>query len=61
MKKAYKKALDIICSCTTNAHINSTYNYIHNFRVLFGKNRRCKILTEKLMERCALKRKLIRD
>jgi len=61
MKKAYKKGIDVIISCKTESHIISTYNYIHNFRVLFGSKPGCQILTEKLMERCAIKRKIVRN
>jgi len=60
MKKAYKKAIEVIRSCKTNAHIIATYNYIHNFRVLFGTKNGCKKLTENLMEKCALQRKKVR-
>jgi len=61
MKKAYKKALDVIRSCKTDSQITSAYNYIHNFRVLFGSKSGCQILTKKLMEKCAVKRKLVRN
>ena len=60
MKKAYKKALDVIRSCQTESQITSTYNFIHNFRVLFGSEPGCQILTKKLMEKCAVKRKIVR-
>jgi len=60
MKKAYKKALEVIKSCKTDAHIITAYNYIHNFRVLFGSEDNCKGLSERLMEQCAMKRKLVR-
>jgi len=59
MKKAYKKAIDIILSCQSEAHVITAYNYIHNFRILFGTEDGCQKLTENLMEKCAVKRKLV--
>ena len=35
------------------------YNYIHNFRVLFGGLKGCDKLTKKLMEKCALRRRIV--
>jgi len=60
MKKAYIKALAVIRSCTSEAHVITTYNYIHNFRVLFGEEYGCDSLTKQLMERCTMKRKKVR-
>ena len=60
MKKAYKKSIQVIKSCKSEAQIMSAYNYIHNFRILFGSLGGCQELTEKLMERCAVQRKLVR-
>jgi len=60
MKKAYKKSIKVIRSCETESHIISAYNYIHNFRILFGGEIGCQKLTENLMEKCALQRKLVR-
>jgi len=61
MKKAYKKAIEVIRSCQSDAHIISTYNYIHNFRILFGTEEGCQNLTEALMEKCAMQRKIVRN
>ena len=61
MKKAYKKAIDVILSCKTEGQVISAYNYIHNFRVLFGTEDGCQELTESLMEKCAMKRKIVRE
>jgi len=61
MKKAYKKAIEVVSSCETAAQIIGAYNYIHNFRILFGSEPNCKELTETLMEKCAMKRKMVRD
>ncbi len=33
---AYKKGWQIIRSCQTGAHIICAYNYLHNYRVMFG-------------------------
>ena len=59
MKKAYTKAIEVIRSCKTGAHIMGAYNYIHNFRVLFGANKTCSKLTKNLMEKCAMRRKRV--
>ena len=59
MKKAYKKAIEVVHSCETDAQIITAYNYIHNFRVLFGGDPECRKLTENLMEKCAMKRKTV--
>jgi hypothetical protein len=61
MKKAYKKAIEVVLSCETDAQVIGAYNYIHNFRVLFGPEDGCQELTESLMEKCALKRKIVRE
>jgi len=55
MKEAYIKAINVIMSCETPQHILAAYNYIHNFRILYGRSE----LTERLMERCALRRTMI--
>ena len=59
MKKAYIKAINVICSCKNSIHIMGAYNYIHNFRVLFGGLKGCDKLTKKLMEKCALRRRIV--
>ena len=61
MKKAYTKALRVIYSCNNSSHIIGAYNFIHNFRVRFGKWQGCDELTKKLMEKCALKRKTVEN
>ena len=60
MKKAYKKSIQVIRSCTNESQIISAYNYVHNFRVLFGGEKGCQKLTENLMEKCAMQRKIVR-
>ena len=55
MKKAYIKAVQVIMSCETPQHIIAAYNYIHNFRILYGKSE----LTKRLMERCNVRRSMI--
>jgi len=59
MKKAYIKAIEVIKSCTNGAHIVGAYNYIHNFRILFGNKKTCRKLTKILMEKCAMRRKYL--
>ncbi len=61
MKKAYIKAIEVIMSCKNSSQIVGAYNYIHNFRILFGGYRGCSKLTKTLMERCALQRKKVRN
>ena len=41
---AYNKGLKIISSCINSTHIHIAYNYIHNYRLLFGKTRMWKDL-----------------
>ena len=57
MKEAYIKAINVIMSCETSQHIITAYNYIHNFRVLYGESE----LTKRLMERCAMRRTMIEE
>jgi len=59
MKKAYIKAIKVIMSCENSSQVMSAYNYIHNFRVLFGEYTGCSKLTKTLMEKCALQRKKV--
>ena len=59
MNKAYIKAIEVILSCKNSAQVMSAYNYIHNFRVLFGEYKGCRKLTSTLMEKCALQRKKV--
>ena len=59
MKKAYIKAIEVINSCENSSQVMSAYNYIHNFRVLFGNNSGCDKLAKKLMEKCAIQRKRV--
>ncbi len=61
MKKAYKKAIEVVRSCETDSQIITAYNYIHNFRVLFGGELGCQKLCKDLMEKCAMQRKLVRN
>ena len=61
MKKAYKKALAVIESCTDSTHTMAAYNYIWNFNKLFFEENGCKELTRKLHARCARKRKMVEN
>ena len=36
-KKAYFKGWKIIQSCLTDYHIRVAYNYVHNFKLMFGE------------------------
>tara|TARA_Y100000593_G_C4213106_1_gene287867 strand:- start:43 stop:243 length:201 start_codon:yes stop_codon:yes gene_type:complete len=53
MIKAYIKGLDIISSCKNSAQVMVTFNWIDNFRKLYGNTKE----TKKLMEKCSKKRK----
>jgi hypothetical protein len=55
MIKAYIKGLDIISSCKNTAHITASYNWIDNFRKIYGSIKE----TEKLIEVCSLKRRAL--
>ena len=57
MKESYQKAIKVIDSCINGSQIIPAYNYIHNFRVLYGDKSGCEFLTKKLMERVNKKRK----
>tara|TARA_R110001592_G_C12767079_1_gene713525 strand:+ start:215 stop:403 length:189 start_codon:yes stop_codon:yes gene_type:complete len=59
MKKAYIKSIKVISSCINSSQITSAYNYIYNFRTLFGSEKGCSRLTKNLMERCAIQRKIV--
>jgi len=61
MKKAYIKALKVVRSCNNSAQITGAYNFIYNFRILFGRLRGCNELTQKLMEKCAIQRKIVEN
>jgi hypothetical protein len=61
MKKAYKKALRVIDSCTNYQQVMGAYNFIWNFRRLFEDTKGCTELTQKLHDKCHLKRKLVGD
>jgi hypothetical protein len=61
MKEAYIKAIKVINSCKNYLQVLAAYNYIHNFRVLFGNNKGCDELTKKLQERCNKKRTTLRE
>ena len=61
MNKAYKKALEVIKSCTNSAQTMSAYNYIWNFNKLFTDKKGCKELTRKLHAKCALKRRMVEN
>tara|TARA_R100000734_G_C3312170_1_gene103131 strand:- start:1371 stop:1565 length:195 start_codon:yes stop_codon:yes gene_type:complete len=61
MKKAYIKALRVVRSCNNSAHIMGAYNFIYNFRIRFGKWTGCEELTKKLMEKCAIQRKIVEN
>ena len=59
MNKAYKKAVEVIKSCTNSAHVKSAFNYIWNFERLFEDKKGCAELTKKLRTKCTKKRKIL--
>jgi len=52
-KTAYNKGVKIIRSCQTGAHIIGAFNYIHNYRVMFGDTE----LFRQLWKYCTKRRK----
>jgi hypothetical protein len=59
MKEAYIKALQVISSCINYKQTRGAYNYIHNFRVLYGDTAGCEKLAKILMEKCTKHRRLL--
>ena len=55
MIEAYIKGFDIISSCKNSSHVMATFNWIDNFRKLYGNINE----TEKLMEKCSKRRKTL--
>ncbi len=55
MIESYIKGLDIISSCKNSSHVMATFNWIDNFRKLYGNIDE----TKKLMEKCSSKRKIL--
>ena len=43
-KQAFKKGIKVISSCKNSQHIHVAYNYIHNYRLMFGKTKMWKDL-----------------
>ena len=54
-RAAFSKALAIINSCKTSEHVRCAYNYIDNFKKVFGEEETAK----KLKHICSTKRTLI--
>ena len=54
-KEAYDKGIKIIRSCKSSAHIKTAYNYVFNFRNIFGDTD----MWNKLYEKCSKKRKTL--
>ena len=52
-KIAHRKGIKIIRSGTLGAHFRCAYNYIHNFKIMFGNNE----LWKDLYEYCSKRRK----
>jgi hypothetical protein len=52
-KNAHIKGLEIIRSCIEPLHFRAAYNYIHNFKVMFGASE----LWKDLYEYCSKRRK----
>lgn len=59
MEKAYKKALKVIRSCETSAHIRSAYNYSYNFWKLYGQEAGGTMLYRKLRDKCNTRGRII--
>jgi len=59
MEKAYKKALKVIRSCETSAHIRSAYNYSYNFWKLYGDEAGGTKLYRKLRDKCKTRGRII--
>ena len=53
--KAFNKGLKVISSCKTTSHIMGAYNYVHNYRNLFGKKK----LWKELYNFCGRKRNML--
>lgn len=63
-KIAYKKGMAIIDSCTTLHHIFAAFNYIHNWRLMFGmynKNGDPKTIYKKMIDFYWVKRRIIEE
>jgi len=59
MEKAYKKALKVIASCKTSAHIQSAYNYSYYFWKLYQEEAGGTKLYNILRKKCKLRERLI--
>ncbi len=55
MIEAYIKGLDIVSSCKNSAQVMTAFNWVDNFRKLYGNIEE----TKRLMEKCSLKRKTL--
>ena len=54
-EKAYNKGLKVISSCKDSTHVHVAYNYIHNYRLMFGKTR----FWKDLYNYCGRKREIL--
>ena len=43
-KQAFKKGIKVISSCKNSQQIHVAYNYIHKYRLMFGKTKMWKDL-----------------
>jgi len=59
MEKAYKKALKVIDSCKTAAHVKCAYNYSYNFWKLYANEAGCTKLYKKLQSKCKTRGRII--
>tara|TARA_R100001015_G_C4632760_1_gene196764 strand:- start:2353 stop:2541 length:189 start_codon:yes stop_codon:yes gene_type:complete len=55
--KAFNKGLKVISSCKNYSQIRGAYNYVHNYRILFGKTK----LWKDLYNFCGRKREMLGD
>jgi len=53
--KAYNKGLKVISSCKNSPQIHVAYNYIHNYRIMFGKTK----FWKDLYNYCSRKREIL--
>ena len=54
-KQAFKKGIKVISSCKNSQHIHVAYNYIHNYRLMFGKTK----MWKDLYNYCGRKREVL--
>ncbi len=57
MKKAYKKAIQVVESCENMLQLMSAFNYVYLFHSLYEHEVGCEKLTKLLRQRASRKRK----